>query len=109
MKRTVLALLAAIALASCEKGGGSSAASQAQSGNIAGNSASAPASNGSAVGPPAAQAPPPVGRFAIIHSPQVENDTMLLDTVSGKTWRLEDDSEHPGTVFWDPVTRIGGE
>lgn len=36
-------------------------------------------------------APPtlvPVGNHAIIHSPQVERDTMLLDTVTGDTWQL---------------------
>jgi hypothetical protein len=49
--------------------------------------------------------PPPVvaGRYTIIHSPQVENDTMLLDTATGRTWRLENASA--GEVVWVPVTR----
>ncbi|MBV8973472.1 MAG: hypothetical protein JO290_14400 [Sphingomonadaceae bacterium] len=29
-----------------------------------------------------------VGKYIIIHSPQVERDTMLLDTVTGDTWQL---------------------
>jgi hypothetical protein len=29
-----------------------------------------------------------VGRYTIIHSPQVERDTMLLDTATGDTWQL---------------------
>ena len=28
------------------------------------------------------------GRYTIIHSPQVERDTMLIDTASGDTWQL---------------------
>jgi hypothetical protein len=31
---------------------------------------------------------PSVGRYTIIHSPQVERDTMLLDTVTGDAWQL---------------------
>lgn len=31
---------------------------------------------------------PPVGRWTIVHSPHVQRDTMLLDTVTGNTWVL---------------------
>lgn len=31
---------------------------------------------------------PVVGRYTIIHSPEVERDTMLLDTATGDTWQL---------------------
>jgi hypothetical protein len=49
-----------------------------------------------------------VGRYTIIHSPHVENDTMLIDTATGRTWRLEDVTGSGGEVDWVPVTR-GGE
>lgn len=50
-----------------------------------------------------------IGRYTIIHSPQVERDTMLIDTATGKTWQLvktgktDDDS-----LAWQEVNRIGG-
>ena len=31
---------------------------------------------------------PQIGRWTIIHSPQIESDTMLLDTTTGDTWQL---------------------
>ena len=36
----------------------------------------------------ASAAGPAVGRYVIFHSPHVESDTMLLDSVTGKTWQL---------------------
>ena len=29
-----------------------------------------------------------VGRYAIIHSPHIQADTVLLDTATGRTWQL---------------------
>lgn len=54
---------------------------------------------------PDAPEPSEVGRYVIIHSPQIEADTMLLDTVTGRTWQLV----NAGTVkdqelLWQPVT-----
>jgi len=37
---------------------------------------------------PAAIVPPPINRFIIVHSPHVERDTVLLDTVTGRSWEL---------------------
>jgi hypothetical protein len=57
--------------------------------------------------PIVATAPPlPVGRYTIIHSPQVENDTMLLDTSTGHTWRLENSIEQKELV-WVKITGQG--
>jgi hypothetical protein len=41
--------------------------------------------------PPESTTPAPseVGRYTIIHSPQIESDTILLDTVTGRTWQLQ--------------------
>jgi len=49
---------------------------------------------------------PEVGRYVVVHSPHVERDTILLDTVTGKTWQLtqytflKDDP-----VGWEPMAR----
>lgn len=42
-----------------------------------------------AVSPPATRSTPTteVGRYVIVHSPQIERDTVLLDTATGKTWQ----------------------
>lgn len=51
--------------------------------------------------------PKVAGRWTIIHSPQVERDTMLLDTATGRTWQLVNvggaaDNE---VLAWQPVVR----
>jgi hypothetical protein len=66
-----------------------------------------------------APAPPPIsvsvptapaseiGRYIIIHSPQVERDTVLLDTKTGQTWQLvelQDLTDSP--VAWQPMVRL---
>ena len=49
---------------------------------------------------------PQVGRYVIVHSPQIERDTVLLDTATGKTWEavtftnLED-----APTAWRPMAR----
>lgn len=56
--------------------------------------------------------PPPrpnseVGRYTIIHSPHIEKDTMLLDTVTGQTWRLVVVTDSVGDPnAWEPVYRL---
>ena len=35
----------------------------------------------------------PVGRFIIVHSPEIERDTTLLDTATGRTWQLVVDKQ----------------
>ena len=63
--------------------------------------------------PPTADPPkeqPQVGRYVIVHSPQIERDTVLLDTATGKTWEavtftdLED-----GPTAWRPMARTDDE
>jgi hypothetical protein len=45
------------------------------------------------------------GRYTIIHSPEVESDTMLLDTQTGKTWQLVQVKDG-GPLEWQPVDKI---
>ena len=47
-----------------------------------------------------------VGRYVIVHSPQVERDTILLDTATGATWSrvsLADVKDEPSA--WDPMPK----
>ena len=47
-----------------------------------------------------------VGRYIIVHSPQVERDTVLLDTGSGKTWsRVGLSSINGSPPGWEPMPR----
>ena len=45
-----------------------------------------------------------MGRFTIVHSPHVENDTVLLDTVTGKTWLQVEDASRQAVV-WEAMPR----
>jgi hypothetical protein len=46
-----------------------------------------------------------VGRFVIVHSPHLEVDTMLLDTVTGRSWQLVNvGSDKNQELAWQPVT-----
>lgn len=48
-----------------------------------------------------------VGRWTIIHSPHVQRDTMLLDTVTGQTWLLVTLGEDQNSGFgWEPVAKL---
>jgi hypothetical protein len=66
----------------------------------------------SAAPPPAAAPTPPakvseVGRYVIVHSPQVERDTVLLDTVTGRTWGLVAETDLAGTPYaWVPQPQL---
>lgn len=51
--------------------------------------------------PPSA---PPTGRYTIVHSPHVQKDTVLLDTATGKTWILVEDTSRDA-FFWSPLAR----
>ena len=59
---------------------------------------------------PSAQAPSPspeVGRYTIVHSPHVQSDTMLLDTVTGQTWQLDQFRDLKGEpLAWERVRRL---
>ncbi len=74
--------------------------------------ASSGASSAAASTPSAlAAAPSPAGpgRYTIVHSPQVENDTILLDTATGQTWRqveIADVKSNP--VVWVPEPQMNG-
>ena len=46
------------------------------------------------------------GRYVIVHSPHIQRDTVLLDTVTGKTWQMQTDSSREGDpVVWTPLAR----
>jgi hypothetical protein len=102
--RFLILASAALALAACGK-------MPAQSNSYTDNSmANSP---GSSTGADSSQTPPAtsqVGRFVIVHSPQIERDTVLLDTVTGKTWtqvELTDLEESP--TAWEPMARRDDE
>ena len=51
--------------------------------------------------------PQTVGRFVIVHSPQVERDTVLLDTATGKTWVATEETYLKGDpVVWLPMPQL---
>jgi hypothetical protein len=48
-----------------------------------------------------------VGRFVIVHSPEAEKDTILLDTATGRTWtraEVTDLTDEP--PVWDPMPQL---
>jgi hypothetical protein len=45
------------------------------------------------------------GRYVIVHSPHVQRDTVLLDTTTGKTWQLTEDTSRDSAVYWEPLAR----
>lgn len=50
-----------------------------------------------------------VGRWAIVHSPHVERDTILLDTATGDSWGLVllgDGQDSP--YAWQYIGKVGG-
>jgi hypothetical protein len=48
-----------------------------------------------------------VGRYVIVHSPHIQRDTMLLDTVTGQTWQMVQFSDLKGEpVAWQRVTKL---
>jgi hypothetical protein len=48
-----------------------------------------------------------VGRYVIVHSPEAERDTILLDTVTGKTWsRVEVTDITDAPPAWDPMPQL---
>jgi hypothetical protein len=47
------------------------------------------------------------GRYIIVHSPHIQRDTVLLDTVTGKTWVMVTITGREGEpVVWDPMYRL---
>lgn len=51
-----------------------------------------------------------IGRYVIIHSPIVERDTMLLDTVTGRTWQLMQESDlNDEPLAWSPVPQLNSK
>ncbi len=51
--------------------------------------------------------PSEIGRYAIIHSSQVERDTILLDTVTGRTWsRVEVTDLQGDPPAWDAMPQL---
>ena len=47
------------------------------------------------------------GRFAIVHSPHTQKDTVLLDTATGKTWQLRTVANRTGEPdVWVPMARF---
>ena len=51
--------------------------------------------------------PSGVGRYMIVHSPEAERDTILLDTATGRTWsrvQVTDVVDEPPA--WDPMPQL---
>ena len=47
-----------------------------------------------------------VGRYTIVHSPHMQRDTILLDTVTGRTWQQVTYNDLKGDpTAWDPLYR----
>jgi len=54
-----------------------------------------------------ANPPPQVGRYVIVHSAEVERDTILLDTATGRTWsRVEVSDLTNDPAAWDPMPQL---
>src|SRR5215472_13759292 len=50
---------------------------------------------------------PQVGRYVVVHNPQFGHETMLLDTATGKTWRLAEFTNLKGSPMgWEDVPRL---
>ncbi|MEO7027526.1 MAG: hypothetical protein ABI056_08230 [Caulobacteraceae bacterium] len=50
---------------------------------------------------------PQIGRFVIVHSAEVERDTILLDTATGRTWsRVQVDDLTDEPAAWDPMPQL---
>jgi hypothetical protein len=48
-----------------------------------------------------------IGRYVIVHSPEAEQDTILLDTVTGRTWsRVEVTDVVDEPPAWDPMPQL---
>jgi len=47
-----------------------------------------------------------VGRYVIVHSPQGEQDTILLDTATGATWSRYERTDAAGAPAWDPMPKL---
>jgi hypothetical protein len=58
---------------------------------------------------PKAATAPEIGRYVIVHSPEAERDTILLDTATGKTWsRVEVTDLVDDPPAWDPMPQLNG-
>ena len=65
-----------------------------------------PASTNSTASTP----PSEIGRYVIVHSSQVERDTILLDTVTGKTWSrvvVTDLQDEPAA--WEAMPQLSSD
>ena len=55
-------------------------------------------------------APSQTGRYVIVHSPQNERDTMLLDTQTGRTWIRKTITNLTGDPFiWEPIVQVNSD
>lgn len=56
---------------------------------------------------PAAAGIPQAGRYVIVHSSEVERDTILLDTATGRTWsRVEVGDLTDEPPAWEPMPQL---
>jgi hypothetical protein len=56
-----------------------------------------------------AEEPEQLGRFQLVMKPESRGEPFLLDTGTGKVWRLVQHSELNGTpVVWEPMDRLEG-
>jgi hypothetical protein len=85
------------------------AACSRQQGALA-SSATTPAAPAAVDAPAGAPDVPEVsGRFVVVHSPQVERDTVLLDTATGRTWTESQITDVKGDpLVWVPMPQMNG-
>jgi hypothetical protein len=85
MRKLAISLLAVVALSGCDQQWPQKAAAAPTAGTGAASE---------------------IGRFVIVHSPQVERDTILLDTKTGQTWGLAQFTDMDGDPYgWQPIYR----
>ena len=93
-------LLGALSLCACGQNTKGDQNGASENGSAAANRQTAETSGEAGSGPVQ------VGRYVIVHSPQVERDTILLDTGTGKTWsRVELSSISGSPPGWEPMAR----
>ena len=94
----VRSLLIGVAAAACLCGCDRTPSAAGQASNIqAANS----------TGPLETAAAPQAGRWVVVHSPEAERDTILLDTATGRTWsrvQVGDLTDEPAA--WDPMPQL---
>lgn len=99
MRKFLLACVP-LALTACDQSGSNSQLLNSDNSIASNESTTSPVSN------TVDSVPQSVGRFIIVHSPQVERDTILLDTATGKTWSAIEDTSYVGApAAWEMMPK----